>query len=103
MVPLAYGVRAHRNAGIGDYHERVELTQFNPYGGHYYCDRCSGSCAGGADTLMASSGVTKFGWNGRTGVEFASCGQSWFIDARNHRISTDSPIESVAIAIRYQF
>ena len=101
VVPLAYGIRAHRKAGIGDYHERVELTQFNPYGGHYYCDPCSGGCAAGADTLMASRGVTKCGWNGGAGVEFAlPCGQSWFIEGRNYRISTDTTIENVAIAMR---
>ncbi len=104
MVPLGFGIRADRNASINVNHERVVLTQFNPYGGYYYCDSFLGGCAGGTDTLMASSGVTKFGWNGGAGVEFAlPCGQSWFIEARNHRISTDTPIENVAITLGCRF
>ena len=54
--------------------------------------------------LVASSGVTKFGWNAGVGVEFAlPYGQAWFIEARYHRISTDRPIEYVPIAIGYRF
>ena len=104
-VPLAYGVRAYGIAGIGVYHERVELTQYDPFGGYYYCDPFSGFCeVSGGNVLVASSGVTKFGWNAGVGVEFAlPYGQAWFIEARYHRISTDRPIEYVPIAIGYRF
>jgi opacity protein-like surface antigen len=104
-VPLAYGVRAYGIAGVGVYHSRVELTQYDPYGGYFYCDPFSGFCAnGGSNALVASSGATKFGWNAGAGVEFAlPYGQAWFIEARYHRISTDTPIEYVPIAIGYRF
>ena len=104
-VPLAYGVRAYGIAGIGVYHERVELTQFDPYGGYYYCDPFLGYCSsGGADALVSSSGVTKFGWNAGAGVEFAlPYGRAWFLEARYHRISTDTPVEYVPIAVGYRF
>ena len=103
-VPLAYGVRAYGIAGIGVYHERVELTQYNPYGGYYYCDPFLGYCDAGADALVASSGVTKFGWNAGLGVEFVlPYGQAWFLEARYHRISTDTPVEYIPIAIGYRF
>lgn len=104
-VPLAYGVRAYGIAGAGVYHARIELTQYNPYGGYYYCDPFSGFCdVGGVDTLVASSGVTKFGWNAGAGVEFdLPYGRAWFIEARYHRISTDKPIEYVPIVVGYRF
>ena len=104
-VPLAYGVRAYGIAGVGVYHERVELTQYDAYGGYFYCDPFSGFCEGsGGDTLVASSGITKFGWNAGVGVEFAlPYGRAWFIEARYHRISTDKPIEYVPVAIGYLF
>jgi opacity protein-like surface antigen len=104
-VPIVYGVRAYGIAGIGAYHSRVELTQQVPYGyGYYYCDPFSGFCYGSGDALVSSSGVTKFGWNAGAGVEFSlPYGQSWFIEARYHRISTDRPIEYVPIAIGYRF
>jgi hypothetical protein len=54
--------------------------------------------------LVASRGVTKFGWNAGVGLEFElPYGRSWFIEARYHRISTDTPIESVPIEIGYRF
>lgn len=104
-VPLAYGVRAYGIAGAGVYHARVELTQYDPYGGYYYCDPFSGFCdIGGTNTLVSSSGVTKFGWNAGLGVEFdLPYGRAWFIEARYHRISTDKPIEYLPIAIGYRF
>ncbi|GAC1328596.1 MAG: hypothetical protein NVS1B6_15940 [Steroidobacteraceae bacterium] len=105
-VPLAYGVRAYGIGGIGIYHARVELTQYDPFGGgYYYCDPFSGFCeVTGADTLIASHGVTKFGWNAGVGVEFElPYRQAWFIEARYHRIATDKPVEYVPIAIGYRF
>ena len=102
-VPIIYGVSAYGIAGIGVYHARVELTQFSPFG-YYYCDPFSGFCDGTGDVLVASNGVTKFGWNGGAGVEFAlPYGQSWFIEARYHRISTDKPIEYIPLAVGYRF
>ncbi|HLZ97191.1 MAG TPA: hypothetical protein VKP66_04540 [Steroidobacteraceae bacterium] len=104
-VPIIYGVRGYGIAGIGVYHARVELTQAVPYGyGYYYCDPFSGFCDGGGNALVASEGVTKFGWNAGVGLEFAlPYGQSWFIEARYHRINTDTPIEYVPIEIGYRF
>jgi len=104
-VPIVYGVRAYGIAGAGVYHERVELTQYDPYGGYYTCDPFLGYCNGvAADALVASRGVTKFGWNAGAGVEFAlPYGQSWFIEARYHRISNDRPIEFIPITIGYRF
>lgn len=104
-VPIAYGVRGYGIAGIGAYHARVELTQAVPFGyGYYYCDPFSGFCYGSGDALVASQGVTKFGWNAGVGVEFAlPYGQSWFIEARYHRISTDTPIEYVPIEVGFRF
>ena len=104
-VPLAYGVRAYGIAGAGVYHARVELTQYDPYGGYYYCDPFSGFCdVGAGDTLVSSSGVTKFGWNAGAGVEFyLPYGRSWFIEARYHRISTGKPIEYVPVTVGYRF
>lgn len=104
-VPLAYGVRAYGVGGIGVYHARVELTQYDPYGGYFYCDPFSGFCeTSGGNVLVASNGVTKFGWNAGVGVEFAlPYGQAWFIEARYHRISTDKPIEYAPIVIGYRF
>ena len=68
-VPLAYGVRGYGIAGIGLYHSRVELTQYDPYGnGYYYCDPFSGFCESiGGNLLVSSSGVSKFGWNAGVG------------------------------------
>ena len=105
-MPLAYGVRAYGIAGIGVYHSRVELTQYDPYGyGYYYCDPFSGFCQGaGGSLLVASSGVTKFGWNAGVGVEFElPYGRAWFIESRYHRINTTAPIEYVPITIGYRF
>ena len=105
-VPLAYGVRAYGIAGIGVYHSRVELTQYDPYGyGYYNCDPFSGFCQGvGGSLLVASSGVTKFGWNAGVGVEFElPYGRAWFIESRYHRINTTAPIEYVPITIGYRF
>jgi opacity protein-like surface antigen len=102
-VPIIYGVNAYGIAGIGAYHARVDLTQASPFG-YYNCDPFSGFCDGGGDALVASRAVTKFGWNAGVGVEFAlPYGQSWFIEARYHRISTDTPIEYVPIEIGYRF
>jgi opacity protein-like surface antigen len=104
-IPLAYGVRAYGIAGAGVYHARVELTQYDPYGGYYYCDPFSGFCGGtSGDLLVSSSGVTKFGWNAGVGVEFAlPYGNAWFIEARYHRINTGTPIEYVPITVGYRF
>lgn len=104
-VPLAYGVRAYGIAGAGVYHARVELTQYDPYGGYYYCDPFSDFCdIGGSSTLVSSSGVTKFGWNAGLGVDFdLPYGRVWFIEARYHRISTNKPIEYLPISIGYRF
>jgi opacity protein-like surface antigen len=104
-VPIVYGVRAYGIAGVGAYHSRVELTQQVPFGyGYYYCDPFSGFCDGSGNALVSSTGVTKFGWNAGAGVEFAlPYGQSWFIEARYHRISTDQPIELVPITVGYRF
>lgn len=104
-VPLAYGVRAYGIAGIGVYHERVELAQYDPYGGYYYCDPFADYCEGGnVGLLVSSSGVTKFGWNAGVGVEFAlPYGRAWFLEARYHRIDTAAPIEFVPITIGYRF
>jgi opacity protein-like surface antigen len=104
-VPLAYGVRAYGIAGIGVYHERVELAQYDPYGGYFYCDPFSDYCQGGnLGLLVSSSGVTKFGWNAGIGVEFAlPYGRAWFLEARYHRIDTAAPIEYVPITIGYRF
>jgi len=102
-VPIIYGVRAYAIAGVGAYHSRIELTQLSPFG-YYDCDPFSGFCYGTGDALVASSGVTKFGWNAGAGVEFdLPYGQSWFIEARYHRISTDRPIEYVPITVGYRF
>lgn len=104
-VPIIYGVKGYGIAGIGVYHERVELTQYDPNSGYYACDPFLGYCDGiPADALVASSGVTKFGWNAGAGVEFAlPYNQAWFVEARFHRISTNRPIEFVPITIGYKF
>ena len=103
-VPFAYGVQGYGIAGIGIYHSRVELTQATFGGGYYYCDPFSGYCDGGGAAVVAAQTVTKFGWNAGLGVEFAlPYGRSWFIEARYHRITTDTPIEYVPIAIGYRF
>jgi len=104
-VPLMYGVHAYGIAGVGVYHERVELTQYDPFGGYFYCDPFSEFCdVSGGNAVVAASGVTKFGWNAGLGVEFAPpYGQAWFIEARYHRISTDAPIQYVPITIGYRF
>jgi opacity protein-like surface antigen len=102
-IPIVYGVRAYGIAGVGVYHSRVELTQYTPFG-YYYCDPFSGFCDAAGDALVSSSGTTKFGWNAGAGVEFdLPYGQSWFIEARYHRISTDQPIEYVPISVGYRF
>lgn len=102
-VPIMYGVRVYGIAGIGVYHERVELTQYAPGGYYYDCDPFSGYCDGG-EALVASQSQTKFGWNAGLGVDFAlPYGHSWFIEARYHRINTDTPIELVPIAVGYRF
>ncbi len=108
-VPLAYGVRAYGIAGVGVYHARVELTQYDPYGygyGYYDCDPFSGYCygGGGGEALVAAHGVTKFGWNAGLGVEFAlPSGSAWFVETRYHRINTNTPIEYVPITVGYRF
>ncbi len=108
-IPIMYGVRFYGIAGVGVYHSRVELTQTVPfYSGYYYCDPFSGFCDGGygyGSNVVASNGVTKFGWNAGIGVEFAlPYGRSWFIEARYHRISTSTaPIEYVPFTVGYRF
>jgi opacity protein-like surface antigen len=103
-VPIIYGVRVYGIAGVGAYHERVELNQQVPGGwGYYNCDPFSGYCYGN-NALVASQSTTKFGWNAGLGVDFAlPYGHSWFVEARYHRISTDTPIELVPIAVGYRF
>jgi opacity protein-like surface antigen len=102
-VPIAYGVRAYGIAGIGAYRARLEFTQAVPFG-DYFCDPFSGFCEAGSDAVVASRSVTKFGWNAGVGIEFAlPYGQSWFIEARYHRISTDTPTEYVPIEVGYRF
>ncbi len=103
-VPIVYDFKIYGIAGVGVYHEHVELTQALPYG-YYYCDPFYGYCdAGGAGAVVASNGITKFGWNAGLGFEFPlSYGRSWFLEARYHRISTQKPIEFVPIEIGYRF
>ncbi len=103
-LPIAYGVNAYGIAGIGAYHARVELDQVVPYGfGYYYCDPFYGYCGPDA-AVVASSNVTKFGWNAGLGVEFKlPFGQSWFVETRFHRINTSTPIEFVPITVGYRF
>lgn len=103
--PIAYGVRGYGIAGVGSYHTRVELTQSDSSGG-YYCDPFSGYCDGGygGAAVVSSQGITKFGWNAGLGVEFAlPYRRSWFVEARYHRISTNTPIEFVPIEVGYRF
>jgi hypothetical protein len=104
-VPFAYGIRGYGIAGIGAYHTRVELTQTVPFYGDYYCDPFSGFCYGEyGNALVAANAVTKFGWNAGVGVEFLlPYGNSWFIEARYHRINTSTPIEYLPIEIGYRF
>jgi opacity protein-like surface antigen len=106
-VPVGYAVRGYGIAGIGAYHTRVELTQAVPFFGDFNCDPFSGFCDGGvgvADALVAAHDVTKFGWNVGVGVEFARLyGQSWFIEARYHRISTPTPIEYLPLEVGLRF
>jgi opacity protein-like surface antigen len=100
-------VRGYGIAGAGAYHTRVELTQAVPFFGDLICDPFSGFCdegVGVADAVVASRDVTKFGWNAGVGVEIARFyGQSWFIEARYHRINTRTPIEYLPIAIGLRF
>jgi opacity protein-like surface antigen len=104
--PIAYGVRGYGIAGVGSYHTRVELTQSAAFGGGYNCDPFSGYCDGGygGAAVVATQGVTKFGWNAGVGVEFKLPYRgSWFIEARYHRISTNTPIEFIPIEVGYRF
>ncbi len=107
-VPISYNVRAYGIAGVGVYHTRIELTQTVPfYGGYYYCDPFWGFCDTGygyGNAVVTSHDITKFGWNAGVGLEFAlPQGQSWFVEARYHRISADTPIEFVPLEVGYRF
>ena len=107
-VPVTDNVRAYAIAGIGVYHTRIELTQTVPFlGGYYYCDPFWGFCDSGygyGDAIVTSHDITKFGWNAGAGLEFAlPGGQSWFVEARYHRISAQTPIEFVPIEVGYRF
>jgi len=100
-VPLGYGMRGYGIAGVGSYHARIALTQSGA--GGYYCDPFSYYCDNGA-AVVESQGVTKLGWNAGIGVEFPlPYGRSWFIEARYHRIDTNTPIEFAPIAVGYRF
>jgi opacity protein-like surface antigen len=108
-VPLGRAVRAYALAGVGAYHERIELTQSlyisGAYGGAYYCDPFYDYCDGVAPAdVVASHDVTKFGWNAGIGIEFPLYyGGAWFIEARYHRIETTHPIEYIPLEIGYRF
>jgi opacity protein-like surface antigen len=108
-VPLGRAVRAYALAGVGAYHERIELTQSlyisGAYGGAYYCDPFYYYCDGVAPAdVVASHDVTKFGWNAGIGIEFPLYyGGAWFIEARYHRIETTHPIEYIPLEIGYRF
>ena len=108
-VPLNYAVRAYGIAGIGAYHERVELTQTFLVDGGFFCDPFSGFCEGGfavGQTVVAAHDVTKFGWNAGIGLEFPlqfGYGPAWFIEARYHHISTPMATEYIPIEIGLRY
>lgn len=105
-VPVAYGVRAYGIAGVGVYHTRIDLTQALPYGGGYYGYGYGYGygCCGYAEAVVASHGVTDFGWTAGAGVEFAlPYGHSWFIETRYQHINSTSTIEYLPIMIGYRF
>jgi opacity protein-like surface antigen len=109
-IPINYAVRAYGIAGVGAYHERLELTQSFLVDGGVFCDPFTGFCDGGflvGQTVVAAHDVTKFGWNAGAGLEFPltyrNNGPAWFIEARYHRISTPMPTEYVPIVIGMRY
>ena len=97
--------RSSATSLVGAAGEAASVPVGGGYYGDYYCDPFSGFCYGGyGNAVVAANAVTKFGWNAGIGVEFLlPYGNSWFIEARYHRISTSTPIEYVPIEIGYRF
>ncbi len=104
-VPITYGVRAYGIAGVGVYYTRIDLTQSLPYGGGYgYGYGYGYGCCGYAEAVVASHGVTNFGWSVGGGVEFAlPFGHSWFIESRYQHIDSTSAIQYLPIEVGYRF
>jgi opacity protein-like surface antigen len=105
-IPLGQRARGYVTAGVGEYYRRIELTQTVLFSGTL-CDFWWGVCFPGVvanDLVVSKESTTRFGWNGGLGVDFPlSNGQSWFIDARFHRIETTRPTQFIPIQIGYRF
>jgi hypothetical protein len=104
-IPFAGGTKGYVVAAAGAYRVEVQLTETVLIGGAY-CDYW-GFCYVGVvpgQVVAASSSTTKFGWNAGVGVEFPlGYGQSWYVEARYHRIETPNPVEFIPITVGWRF
>jgi opacity protein-like surface antigen len=105
-TPISRHARAYVLGGVGVDYRKIELTQTVAVGG-YICDPWWGFCSPGyvtGDLLVQRTETTRLAWNAGLGLDFSlGNGQSWFIEARYHRMETQDPTEFIPIRIGLRF